>query len=360
MNHYVSSSGTIANVAGRRLRIEQKTDYPWKGEVSLTLEPEQAADFTVRLRIPNRGETPLYHPTPANGPFEVRVNGQVQPVGATSGYVSLTRAWKPGDTIELVLPMPVQRVHADERVESDRGRVALQRGPIVYSVESVDHKHDIRSLFLPKESQIQAVWKPDLLGGVMVLEATAVENRPAGIAPAELVAIPNFARLNRGGWSQVWIAEDPQMTAQFLEPKSGVYRIAAMHTRKPWGVAGSSTEAGAQVQQESPSDARSQLWQIGMIEPGCFKIVNAHSGLALTVSDGSEANNALMRQAPYEGKAYQQFTFEKREGGAIVLVARHSGRSVCVQVASRNDGAPIHQYDYVGVADQQIELTKVE
>ena len=360
VNHYVASSGTIANVGGTTLEIEQKTEYPWKGDVSLTLIPEKAASFTLKLRIPNHGESLLYTPTPSGGEFEVRVNGEVQPAVADSGYASVSRTWKAGDCIDLALPMPVQRIRADERVGSDRGRVALERGPMVYNVESVDHKDDVRSLFLPKESALRAVWKADLLGGVMVLEGQASRNAPGGTESVELVAIPNYARLNRGGWSQVWIAEDPAVTTQWLEPEDGVYRIAAMHTKKPWGVAGGSAEAGALVQQEPASAARSQTWRIEKVAPAWFKIVNAHSGLALTVSDGSRGNNALMRQTPYEGKDFQQFAFENREGDVIVMVARHSGRSICVQIASRNDGAPIHQYDYVGVADQQLELTKVE
>ncbi len=360
VNHYLASSGTIDNVGGQSLRLEQKTEYPWQGDVSLVLNPEKASFFTLKLRIPNHGESSLYRPEPAGGQFEVRINGEVQSAAADHGYVVLARTWNPGDTIDLALAMPIQRVYADERIEVDRGRVAIQRGPIVYNVETVDHKDDVRTLFLPNDSELRAAWKPDLLGGVMVLEGHASRNTPAGTEPVTLVAIPNFARLNRGGWSQVWIAEDPQQTIQWLEPEEGVYRIAALHTKKPWGVAGSATEAGASVQQEPPSDAKSQTWRIEKIASGWFKIISVHSGLALTVSDGSRENNALMRQMPYEGKDYQHFAFENREGGVIVLIASHSGRSICVQGARRNDGAPIHQYDYVGVADQQVALTKVE
>ena len=106
--------------------------------------------------------------------------------------------------------------------------------------------------------------------------------------------------------------------------------------------------------------SHTRLWRIEKVGLTYYKIVNVQSGKALTVSDGSRRNNALMRQADYAGTDYQQFAFEQREGGVMVIVARHSGRSICVQVASRRDGAPIHQYDYVGVADQQIELSKVE
>jgi ricin-type beta-trefoil lectin protein len=227
-------------------------------------------------------------------------------------------------------------------------------------VESVDHADDVRSLVLPEDGELHAVWKTDLLGGVMALSGQAWRNTTGGAEPLELVAIPNYARLNRGGRSRVWIAEDPEVSVQWLEPKAGVYRIAALHTKKPWGVADASKDEGAVVRQEPKSDDRSQLWQIEKVAPAYYKIVNVHSGKALTVSDGKRGNNTLMRQTDYDGQDHQQFAFERREGGVIVMVARHSGRSICVQGARREDGAPIHQYDYVGVLDQHVELTKVE
>ena len=360
VNHFVASSGTIDDVGGTKLGIRQETEYPWEGKIALRLNPQTAAAFTLNLRVPNRADSSLYTARPQVGQVAVRLNGESQPVDVTNGYASISRTWKPGDRVELVLPMPIQRVSADERVESNRGRVALQRGPIVYNLENVDHDGDVRSVFLPKESELTAEWKEDLLGGVTILKGPARRTTPDGAERVELLAVPNYARLNRGGWSQVWIAENPDMSVQWLEPETGVYRIAALHTKKPWGVVDGSTEEGAIVQQEPVSEETSQLWRIEKVGPSYHRLVNVKSGLALTVSNGNRENNALMCQAKYDGKEYQQFAFERREGGVIVMLAKHSGRSICVQVASRRDGAPIHQYDYVGVLDQQIELTKVE
>ena len=360
INHFVASCGTIENVAGTSLQIEQKTGYPWKGEVCLTLRPAAPTEFAVKIRIPNRGESALYTPSATTEDYMVSVNGTAQKVPCEHGYVRLARTWKAGDRIDLSLPMPIQRLHADSRVKSDRGKVALQRGPIVYNLEDVDHECDVRSIFLPEDVGLSAEWKPDLLDGVAVLKGRGAQNLPGKVEPVDVLAVPNYARLNRGGWSQVWIAEDPDKTIQWFEPKEGVYRIAAMHTKKPWGVAGGSVEPGAAIQQEPLSDAKSQLWRLEKVGPACYRITNAQSGLALSVSHGSRENNARMEQAAYEGKDYQQFVFEKREGGVIVMLGKHSGRSICVFAARRNDGAPIHQYDYVGVDDQQLELTQVE
>lgn len=360
VNHFVAGRGTIDRVAGTNLTIRQETEYPWNGKVTLTLDPRIPTSFTVKVRIPSRAASALYTPTPVPGKVELRVNGDMAATNIADGYASLSRKWKPGDRIELSLPMPIQRLHADQRVECDRGRVALRRGPIVYNIEDIDLGCDVRSIFLPKESELTAEWKPDLLGGVTVLEAQAKRMTPDGAEPLSLVAVPNYARLNRGGWSQVWIAENSDLAIQWFEPENATYRIAALHVHKPWGVAGGSTEEGAIVQQEPFSDAASQLWRIEKVAPATYKVVNVKSGLALTATDGRKENNVLICQAKYTGKDHQHFTFERRENGVIVMLARHSGRSICVQRARRDDNAPIHQYDYVGVPDQQIELSKVK
>ena len=200
VNQFVACEGVIAEVAGTRLRIVQQTDYPWKGEVTLTLHPAARKDFTVKLRVPSRCDSALYTCRPdLAGRCTVKVNGQACEAKVADGYVAVQRGWADGDRIELSLPMDVQRVYCDERAKANVGRVALQRGPIVYNVESADHKADIRSLVLPPSAPLRAEWRSDLLGGVTVIRC----DEP------QLQAVPNYARLNRGGRSQVWLVEDP-------------------------------------------------------------------------------------------------------------------------------------------------------
>ncbi len=209
INHYVDSDGVIRDVAGRPLRVRQETRYPWDGEVRLTLEPAEPAAFTLALRIPDRTESALYTATPDNGAaFSVTVNGAAQSVPVAKGYALLRRMWQAGDCVALSLPLPVQRVRCDERVAANRGRVAVQRGPLVYSFEDVDHHKPVRTLVLPPDTDLKPVWKADLLGGVMTLEGGG------------FMAVPNYARLNRGGASQVWLLEDPA--------KAGVSTLAAL------------------------------------------------------------------------------------------------------------------------------------
>jgi DUF1680 family protein len=207
VNHYGDSAGVI-NAVGGGLRVRQETRYPWAGEVALTLTPASPAAFTLALRIPDRAESDLYAVQPPDGEIRLTVNGQAQPVDTQKGFARIRRTWQAGDRVELVLPMPVQRVHCDERVVANRGRVAVQRGPIVYSFEDVDHARPVRSAVLPPEAELTALWRGELLGGVMTVKAGGLQG------------VPNFARLNRGGFSQVWMLEDPA--------KAGVNTLSAL------------------------------------------------------------------------------------------------------------------------------------
>jgi DUF1680 family protein len=142
----------------------------------------------------------LYTPTPeANGVTSIHVNGAaVKPV-MENGYAVITRNWKAGDKVELVLPMAVQRVYPDDRITArsrggevshpDQGKVALKYGPLIYNIEKVDQ--DI-SKAISKTAPLTAEWRPDLLGGVMAIKGKFADG-------SDLLAIPNYARTNRDG-----------------------------------------------------------------------------------------------------------------------------------------------------------------
>ncbi len=208
LSHFVDNEATIAKFAGGPLGIRQQTDYPWKGEVTVTLQPSAPADFTLKVRIPDRTESELYTAVPdLAGKFTLSVNGEAQSLAAEKGYVSLRRTWKAGDQVGLTLPLDVQRVYCDQRVLANRGRVALQRGPLAYSVEDVDLAGPVSDLVLKSEVALKAEWRPELLGGVMAVEGEGIK------------AIPNFARLNRGGASEVWLVEDPAKIVAIPPPE---------------------------------------------------------------------------------------------------------------------------------------------
>ncbi|HEY7089460.1 MAG TPA: hypothetical protein VH518_15285, partial [Tepidisphaeraceae bacterium] len=125
------------------------------------------------------------------------VNGQPIEIKLTAGYASVTREWKTNDTVELNLPMPIRRVIASDRVQADRGRVAIQRGPMVYCVEWPDNPGaKVRSLALSDASKLTADFKADLLGGVTVIKSEG-----------SFTAIPYYAWANRGkGEMIVWMS----------------------------------------------------------------------------------------------------------------------------------------------------------
>ncbi len=188
VNLFIGSTITLENVAGTEVEMVQTTDYPWNGKVSIAVNPKVPKNFSVRIRVPDRGVSRLYKGAPeATGMISLAVNGSRVKAAMDKGYAVISRSWKAGDRIDLELPLRVQRVHADQRIEADRGRVALRYGPLIYCIEKVDQ--DITKL-LPPGSSLSAEWRGDLLGGVTVIKGAFADGAP-------MLAIPYFARMNR-------------------------------------------------------------------------------------------------------------------------------------------------------------------
>jgi DUF1680 family protein len=166
----------------------QVTDYPWKGDVSITVNPQEENNFNVKIRVPNRQVSRLYKEEPnVDGITSISVNDTTINPTIENGYAVITRLWKKGDKIELELPMKVQKVKADERIAADIGKVALRYGPLIYSIERVDQDID---KVLNAESALTPEWKDNLLNGVMVINGTFTDG-------SKMIAVPNYARDNR-------------------------------------------------------------------------------------------------------------------------------------------------------------------
>jgi len=188
VNMYIGSTVTLERAAGTEIEMVQETDYPWSGKIAIAVNPKAAKTFAVRLRIPNRTTSKLYTPTPeVNGLISLKVNGQTVKPAFEKGYAVVRRGWTAGDRIELELPLKVQRVRAVERIAATRGKVALRYGPLIYNIETVDQ--DIAKP-LAGSSTLTAAWRPDLLGGITVIEGQFADG-------SKLLAIPNYARVNR-------------------------------------------------------------------------------------------------------------------------------------------------------------------
>jgi DUF1680 family protein len=198
VNVFIGSTVNIEHVAGTDVEMVQQTDYPWSGNVTVTINPKQPKQFTVFVRVPNRTTSELYTPTPAvSGLKSLTVNGEKLSEKFAHGYAAVTREWKAGDKIELELPMEIQVVKADEHIEADRGLVALRYGPLIYAIETADQP---RLDLSPDLKSLVTEWRGDLLGGVMAIKGKWSDG-------SSLLAVPYYARQNRGGKSTVWLKE---------------------------------------------------------------------------------------------------------------------------------------------------------
>jgi len=211
VDHYGANTFDGALPDGSELRLVQRTDYPWDGEVSITVEKAPSRECAIRLRIPDwaDGASVGVNGEPQNG--EVRA----------SSYFAIRRRWVPGDRIDLDLPMGVRLLHADPRVETCRNQVAVKRGPILYCLESPDLPEGVRvsQVLLPRDVALTPRHDPDLLNGVTVLEGTALADeaedwagplyRPVGASSLKEIGIrliPYYAWANRGvAEMAVWI-----------------------------------------------------------------------------------------------------------------------------------------------------------
>jgi uncharacterized protein len=199
VNMFVGSRVHVGQVAGTNVEVIQKTEYPWNGSISITVNPEQARTFSVYVRIPDRTTSRLYKETPAVlGVKRFAVNGREEKPIIQKGYAVVTREWKAGDRIELELPMEPQRVVADPRIKADTDLVALKYGPLVYNVETADSQNIHEKL---GDAPPRMEWRPDLLGGTMVITGKWADG-------SALLAIPNYARMNRVGPPNAYPGEE--------------------------------------------------------------------------------------------------------------------------------------------------------
>jgi len=188
VNTFIGSTVKIEDFGGMDVEMVQATKYPWSGKVAITVNPAKSKKFSVRIRLPRRDVSDLYSAKPnADGITSIAVNGSTITPPVEKGYAVITRTWKAGDKIDLVLPMKVQRVKGIDKIAATRGQVALRYGPLMYTAEAVDQ--DITGK-LSVSSALTTEWKGDLLGGVMVIKGKWADGKP-------LLAIPYYARNNR-------------------------------------------------------------------------------------------------------------------------------------------------------------------
>jgi len=195
--------------------ISQQSNYPWDGDIHIQVTPQDERFMTLKVRIPgwSRNEaiySDLYRfNQQVNAEPRLKINGEEVDMSIEKGYAVISRNWSEGDEVNLQLPMQPRRVLAHEKVEADRGKTALQYGPIVYCFEGVDNG-PVSQLYLPDDAKLEAEYKPDMLNGVMTLQTKApmveVSDGKARTRNQKVTAIPYYSWSHRGpSTMQVWV-----------------------------------------------------------------------------------------------------------------------------------------------------------
>jgi DUF1680 family protein len=222
---FVGSTARIP-FAGQEVLLKQTTSYPWRGDVTITIEPAKASEFALHLRIPgwSQGRTTaddLYQQAAAasDGAARLDVNGKpIEHIELVRGYATLHRRWQPGDVVHLTLDMPVQRIKANPQVQADNNRVSFRRGPVVYCFEGADNGGAVQNLAIPPATEFTPEYRRDFLGGVTVLNATATGvfrtvAKQVVSMPVKVTAVPYYLNANRGASPmQVWMPEREDRT----------------------------------------------------------------------------------------------------------------------------------------------------
>ncbi len=217
VNLFIAGTAQI-DIMDRKVSFRQETNYPWSGHVKMVVTPDNEAQFTVCVRIPGWAQnqpvpSDLYrYLDPTGDKVTVNVNRKPIVVQTDKGYLPIKRLWHKGDIIEMDLPMPIHRVVSNDLVKADVGRVALERGPIVYCAEGIDNGGRVLDLILPDSSTLMSEYKPDLLNGITVIHGdaqrliTAHSQKPPASQSTSFMAIPYYAWDHRGdGEMAVWL-----------------------------------------------------------------------------------------------------------------------------------------------------------
>jgi DUF1680 family protein len=197
VNLFIGGSAKI-ELDGTPVELKLTTRYPRDGRVSIALAVQSPINFTLNLRVPGWARnqpfpSDLYrYDDGLNFKIKLAVNGQTVPLKLEEGFAQITRTWSSGDVVTLVLPTAVRRVVAHPAVVADRGRFALERGPLVFCAEGADNGGTVLDKVLPGKVHFQTDWRPDLLGGVIVIRVATPQTKDA------LTLIPYYGWCHRG------------------------------------------------------------------------------------------------------------------------------------------------------------------
>ena len=260
VNLYAQGTAKIGNV-----ELEQTTQYPWDGKVQIKVV-KGGGKFAIKLRMPSwLSDKPVQNDLytywsesfPYNLPYQstnVEINGKAVKMDCFNTYLTLNNNWKKGDVITIDFPMEVRRIVANDNAEDLRGKMVLERGPIVYCIEAGDQScKSVFDMFLPTDShhEYKVNYQPELLGGIAVIEAKAKMVRYDGnVADVDMKAIPYAVWNNRGPQQmEVWIASTPVATRP-VPPATLASQAQTFANRGP-------------IQNDAPETAPTDSWAGG-------------------------------------------------------------------------------------------------
>lgn len=211
---------TLAGEANTKVTLTQTTNYPIDGKVQIAVDPTSPGEFALRVRIPGwlraaGGEDALYRPLDGKSYIDAvrfRIEGEPIKVTHEKGYAVIRRSWKQGDVVSLDLPMPVRPIGAHAKVEANRGRIALMRGPVVYCLEACDNPSGVLHLVVSPKGPFKSTCRPDWLGGAVEVrgpaESLSIDAQGNVVAkPVTFRAVPYYLWSNRKqGGMTVWPA----------------------------------------------------------------------------------------------------------------------------------------------------------
>ena len=229
VNLFIQGSARIP-MAGDSIVISQENDYPWQGKMNIRLDrtPKDALSMTLLVRLPGWAKN---QPVPSNlytyvsagetqldsERLDIKVNGQNVDYSMDKGYAAITREWKAGDQVTFLLPMDIHRVVANQQVAEDQGRVALERGPIVYCLEGDDNEGSVTDCVVSDDAIVtpqtdEATFSGNPMVTLEIAGGRAIyANNALGTEPKTMKAIPYYAWANRNlGEMEVWMARTPQ------------------------------------------------------------------------------------------------------------------------------------------------------
>jgi hypothetical protein len=218
-NLFITCDATLS-VSGKPVEIHQQNNYPWDGDLKFTVNPKKSFAFSMLIRIPGWARniampSDLYSfENNSDEKVSISINGKKVSYSMKNGYAVLERKWEKNDVIEVKLPMQVRRVVANSKVKNDIGRVALQRGPIMYCGEWIDNNGKASNVIMPANTEFETSYNPDLLKGIETLHAEVpaviIKNDGKSIQThvQKFTAIPYYAWANRGaGEMMLWFPE---------------------------------------------------------------------------------------------------------------------------------------------------------